>query len=282
MYSARRHRSPPHGRSIPRFPLASRALRAADLRPRRGGRLRERAVVRGCPDLPRHPADHHRHAAIRRNRLLRRRTSRNPRDGRAAYYLGNLFYEQQPERAIELWEQARELEPSLAIVHRNLGWAYHRHEQNPPKAIASYEQAIETRSDDPRYYLELDDLYELANTSPQTRLTMLQRNASITNTRKDLLIRKIRLLVINRATEPAIDALTTNQFHISEGGGATPYAIAGGNGPTDLGSVRGQIQGPPFNHNNGLVNVFCDGHVSYEGLEATVLGTNNMWSTHDD
>jgi tetratricopeptide (TPR) repeat protein len=151
--------------------------------------------------------------------VLEAALERQPRDARAHYYLGNLLYELQPDRALRHWEKACELEPALAVAHRNLGWAYQRHLNDAAKAIASYERAIGLNPRDPRYYLELDDLYERSRTSPEARLAMLQRNPEITVLRKDLLIRRIRLLVATRDYRRAIDLLSQNRFIISEGGG---------------------------------------------------------------
>ena len=44
----------------------------------------------------------------------------NTEDAKPYYYLGNLLYDKQPQRAIEYWEKAVKLEPSLAIAWRNL------------------------------------------------------------------------------------------------------------------------------------------------------------------
>ena len=142
-----------------------------------------------------------------------------PNDARAYYYLGDYFYDLQPDNAMSLWEKARKLDPSLAVVHRNLGWGYDRHRSDAAAAIAGYETAIQHDPDDPRFYLELDDLYEKANTEPARRLAMLQSQPSIVAKRKDLLIRKIGLLVVNGNYDEAISLLTSNRFFISEGGG---------------------------------------------------------------
>lgn len=142
-----------------------------------------------------------------------------PKDARARLYLGNLLYEIQPERAIREWEAARELEPELALIHRNLGWACQRVQNDVPKALASYERAIACGGEDPRHYLELDDLYERNNTDPTKRLALLEAHPKVYAVRKDLLIRRITLLVATGDYAPAITALTGNQFFIAEGGG---------------------------------------------------------------
>jgi len=152
-------------------------------------------------------------------RILRVVIADQPQEARAHYYLGNLLYDSQPDRAITLWEKARSLEPSLGVVHRNLGWGYQRRQGQVDAAIASYEKAIARRADDPRFYLELDDLYERANREPAQRLAMLDRNPAIVSQRKDLLIRRISLLIQNARYDQAIEQLSNNRFFISEGGG---------------------------------------------------------------
>jgi tetratricopeptide (TPR) repeat protein len=151
--------------------------------------------------------------------VLKAAIKANPSDARAYYYLGNLLYDNQPEKAIEAWERSASLDGSLAVVHRNLGWGYYRHDSNTVKAIASYEKAIACTGRDAGYYLELDDLYERANASPEKRLKMFEDNHELIAQRKPLLIREIALLVPMAKYDRAIDLLTNNQFYTSEGGG---------------------------------------------------------------
>jgi tetratricopeptide (TPR) repeat protein len=143
----------------------------------------------------------------------------DPNDARAYYYLGNLLYDVQPERAVSLWRESIARDDTLAIVHRNLGWAASRLENDPQKAIAHYEKALSLMRDDARHYLELDDLYERANTPPERRLAMLERNERLVQQRKPLLIRQIALLTQVGQYQKAIDLLADNQFYVSEGGG---------------------------------------------------------------
>jgi tetratricopeptide (TPR) repeat protein len=143
----------------------------------------------------------------------------NVDDARAHYYLGNLLYDIQPERAVALWKKSAALDDTLAIVHRNLGWAASRLASDTEEAIARYEKALSLKRDDARYYLELDDLYERANTPPKKRLAMLDRNEELVVERKPLLIRRIALLTQVGRYDTAIDLLANNQFYVSEGGG---------------------------------------------------------------
>ncbi|HNW56961.1 MAG TPA: DUF5107 domain-containing protein, partial [Bacteroidales bacterium] len=120
-----------------------------------------------------------------------------PDDSRPYYYLGNLFYDKQPQRALEYWEKSVELDPSLAIAWRNLGWGYYQHSYNLTKAIAAYEKAFSLKKDDPVYYAELDPLYEMNNTSIEKRSKLFEGSNEIVKQRDDSFVREI--IVLNLA-----------------------------------------------------------------------------------
>ena len=144
---------------------------------------------------------------------------RNPSDARAYYYLGNLLYDLQPEKAVQMWEKSRSIDDSFATVNRNLGWAYYRKHSDILKAITSYEKAIGCNNSDPRLYVELDNLYELGNVSPQKRLALLEQNHKTVVKRNDSFLREITVLVLVGRYDEAIDFLAKNHFYVREGGG---------------------------------------------------------------
>lgn len=141
----------------------------------------------------------------------------NPQDAKAWYYLGNILYDHQPERAIEAWQKSIEIDPSLAIAYRNLGWGYRRHMGDNKKAIELYERAISLNSTDPKYYYELDLLYEKENISPARRLELLNSNHEVVKNRDDVLIREIELLLLNKNYDTALKYLEENVFQRQEG-----------------------------------------------------------------
>ena len=143
----------------------------------------------------------------------------NPSDARAHYYLGNLLYDLQPQEAIRLWEKSLTIDNSFAAVHRNLGWAYYRTENNIPKAIAGYEKAVNCNNKDPRLYVELDRLYEVENVPLQKRLALLEKNHKTVVKRNDSFLREIMVMVLVGRYDEAIDFLLNNHFHVREGGG---------------------------------------------------------------
>ncbi|RPJ55046.1 MAG: DUF5107 domain-containing protein [Acidobacteria bacterium] len=165
------------------------------------------------------PADYCFPFRLETEEVLKAALKLNPSDSKAHYYLGNLLYDLQPQKAVAHWEKSRELDASLALVHRNLGWGYYRALSDVPKAIQSYEQAVGRADQDPRWFLELDSLYELGNVEPARRLATLEKNHKVLVDRKEALTREIMVLLLNGKLDQAIDYLTNNFFHVREGGG---------------------------------------------------------------
>jgi len=55
----------------------------------------------------------------------------NPADSHAPYYLGNLFYDWQPQRAVDLWEKSVAAGADFPVVYPQPGDAYRQ--QNAPR-----------------------------------------------------------------------------------------------------------------------------------------------------
>jgi tetratricopeptide (TPR) repeat protein len=151
--------------------------------------------------------------------VLQRAMKKSPQDARAPYYLGNLLYDLQPKQAIAAWEAARKLDDTFATVHRNLGFAYARVENNLPKAIASMEKAIACDKIDPRLFYELDLLHEAAGVPPAKRLQLLETNQQTVAERDDATQQQIILYVLLANYDKAIEMLKDRHFHVWEGGG---------------------------------------------------------------
>ncbi|HYA48845.1 MAG TPA: DUF5107 domain-containing protein, partial [Burkholderiales bacterium] len=147
-----------------------------------------------------------------------------PADARAPYYLGNLLFDLQPEKAVELWERSRSLDPSFATVHRNLGLAYARVRNDLPAAVARLEKAASLNPRDPRLLYELDVLAEAAGADPRERLARLEKNHAVVSGHDDALSREVRLLVESGRFDRALELLRGHHFHVWEGGGEV-YAL---------------------------------------------------------
>ncbi len=138
-------------------------------------------------------------------------------DARAPYYLGNLLFDNQPEKAMQYWKKAVEKDPGFAIAYRNLGWGSYHAMKDIPQAVKFYEQAISHNANDPVYFYELDKLYEINNTAPEKRLAMAEPHHEVISKRNDALLREIIVLNLNGKYAKAVDYLTNHHFHIREG-----------------------------------------------------------------
>jgi len=141
----------------------------------------------------------------------------HPNDAKPWYYLGNLLYDKQPQKAIESWEIAVKLDPSLAIAWRNLGWGYYQYSQDIQKAINAYEKAFALKKDEPVYYAELDPLYELSNAPIEKRAKLFEGSNEIVRQRDDAFVREIMVLNLAGESEKAVEYLSKSIFHFREG-----------------------------------------------------------------
>lgn len=138
-------------------------------------------------------------------------------DARAWYYMGNILYDHQAENAMNCWEKAVEIDENLAIAHRNLGWGSYRYKDDVNAAIRHYEKAMAVKQDDPRYYLELDRLYEQNNEALDKRLDLFLAHQDVVRERNDTYIRNIEVLILNGQYEQALSLLTNHTFLRQEG-----------------------------------------------------------------
>ncbi len=149
--------------------------------------------------------------------ILEDAMQKNPKDAMAPYYLGNLLYDHQPERAIAEWENSRKRDDSFYIVHRNLALAYQEVQKNYEKALVSMEKAANCTSGDVRLLIELDDLYELNRVSPQKKYEFLEKNYSTAVKRSETLLRFITRSIEYGKYDQALELLSSNNINESEG-----------------------------------------------------------------
>lgn len=90
------------------------------------------------------------------------------------YYLGNLLYEKQPDRAVKEWEKCIELKPDFALAYRNIGYANWLLYQNFPKAKECYLKAIELDGDSALYLEECDQVLEAMGEDVRFRFDLLK------------------------------------------------------------------------------------------------------------
>ncbi len=138
---------------------------------------------------------------------------------KAKMLLGCLFYaKKQDEKAMELWQAAYEQNEDDAIILRNLAIGYHNKQNNPQKALALMEKALEKDSTNSRLFLERDQLYRIMGKNPLERLDIFENNKSNVIARDDLFAEYIKLLNISGRYGEALEALKGRKFHPWEGG----------------------------------------------------------------
>jgi len=144
---------------------------------------------------------------------------KNPKDARALYYLGNLFYDRKRHLdAIKLWEHSAELEPENPTVWRNLGIGYWNVLEDADRAYHAYERAWELTPNDGRLLFERDLLWKRMSLPAEKRLAVLEQKLALVRNRDDLSVEYADLLnQVGRHAE-ALTYLTSRRFQPWEGG----------------------------------------------------------------
>ncbi|WP_242158030.1 DUF5107 domain-containing protein [Aestuariivivens sediminis] len=142
----------------------------------------------------------------------------NHNDAKAPYYLGNLFYEAQPNRAIEMWEKSIERDDTFYIAHRNIGLAYEEAKEDNHEAMKRYEKAVALNSKDPRLLFELDEIYEKNRISPERKYQILKENQETASLRTETLLRFATRSLEAGKYQEAIEIIESNTFPQLEGG----------------------------------------------------------------
>jgi tetratricopeptide (TPR) repeat protein len=149
--------------------------------------------------------------------ILERAIAADPQDPRAPFYLGNLLYDLQPDRAIAAWERSRGLDPGFARVHRNLAFAYARTQGDLARATVSQQKALSIEKGEPRLYYELDQYLAWAKAPLAPRLTWLTESPETVASREITAGRLARVQALLGRHDDALETLGRTRFHVWEG-----------------------------------------------------------------
>jgi tetratricopeptide (TPR) repeat protein len=141
----------------------------------------------------------------------------NPSDSRAPYYLGNLLYDWQPDRAVAFWEKSASLGADFPVVYRNLALIYTRQGNRRDQALAALEKAA-SLGGNAMVFHELDKLYEENGVSPEKRLALMETHQPVIN-RDEVIAREINLAIFAGKADLALQLLKSRFFRAWEGGG---------------------------------------------------------------
>jgi tetratricopeptide (TPR) repeat protein len=142
----------------------------------------------------------------------------DPSDARAPYYLGNLLFDWQPQRAQKLWESSAALGADFPVVYRNLAMVYTREGNQRDKARAALEKAVQFGGN-AMVLNDLDKLYEEDGVAPAKRLAVMEAHQSVIN-RDEVIAREVNLEIFAGKPEAAIELLRSRFFRAWEGGGS--------------------------------------------------------------
>ncbi len=151
--------------------------------------------------------------------VLQNALKANPGDARAAYYLGNLYYDKKRYgEAVALWKQSTGLDGSFSIAWRNLGLAAYNQDKDLDQALVYFEKAVTANPGDPRLLLERDFLQRRKAIDPQERLARLLSRPDVVAKRDDLMMEL--MVLYNRTGQPekALEVSRSRSFHPWEGG----------------------------------------------------------------
>lgn len=136
------------------------------------------------------------------------------------YYLGNLYFMKQPEKAMECWGKALEINPEYAMVLRNMGWAHRFYTENLDEAIRYYKAAIDKDPSSAIFLAECDELMEHANTPLQERLKLFEGKKDVYDQRYDSETRAIKQFILaggyRDVLEPLLSHIYSRREHIDD------------------------------------------------------------------
>lgn len=182
-------------------------------------------------DLARHtPLDYAFPNLIEDQQVLSFALMEDPRDGSAAYCLGNLLYDKQRyDEAAAYWSIAASELTKFATPLRNLAIYTYNKLGQPQNALSLMQQAYDRNPSDARVLMELDQLRKRNGCLPIDRLEALKANMQLVYTRDDLLCEYVTLLNLTGSHLDALDITLGHNFHPWEGGEGKithQYAIA--------------------------------------------------------
>ena len=144
---------------------------------------------------------------------------KNPRDFKAPYYLGCLFYDRERhEDAIRCFRLSLARGADFATPYRNLALLAYNVLKDEKEAMALMEKAYALDETDARILYELDLLRKRTGVSPAERRKALEARMPLVESRDDLYLEYITLLNLTGDCEEALRRILSHRFHPWEGG----------------------------------------------------------------
>ena len=143
-----------------------------------------------------------------------------PKSFNTWYYLGNLYYHKQPEKALACWEKAVEAKPDFAMALRNLGWYWRFKNENKDKdfsdyakAIDYYQAAISADIDGNALFLaECDEVMELIKAPLDDRYNLFNGREALYEKRYDSETKALKQRILKGEYAPVLEKLQTRFY----------------------------------------------------------------------
>ena len=151
--------------------------------------------------------------------VLHRALEINPNDFTAHFLLGSLYLSgAMSGPAIEEWETARKLKPSIPTLHRNMGYAVLQSSESPDRAMELFLEGMKYDPDNVDLYLGLEEAMNKAGRSPGERAHVLESFPKLQSAPAALVFRLVQLLGEAEEFDQAEHQLANRFFPREEGG----------------------------------------------------------------
>lgn len=140
-----------------------------------------------------------------------------PKSEKPYYYLGNLWYNKQPDRAVEQWQKCIEQNPSSALAWRNLGWDNWLRTKNYVEAARCYRKAVDLAPDNALFLEEIDQVYQAKGEDVKVRYDLLRSRHEVCTKRYYPLAAEVITGTFVGDYDYVLDLLQTCYFPTREG-----------------------------------------------------------------
>ncbi|HEX6822672.1 MAG TPA: DUF5107 domain-containing protein [Candidatus Sulfotelmatobacter sp.] len=143
----------------------------------------------------------------------------NPSDASAHYLIGTLYFSKGlADQALAEWQQARQLNPQIPVLHASLGRALLHIKDKPQEALDVFQQGLRTDGHNLELYRGIDQTLSILQKPAQERVAALQRYPDLYHMPTPLTYE----LILNLAEAGEFDkaeAMFQNRFFQREEGG---------------------------------------------------------------
>lgn len=145
--------------------------------------------------------------------VLNKALEYDPQSAVTWYYLGNLYYQKQPAKAMEAWQNAVSIRPDFAMALRNLGWGCRFFREDLRQAAEWYRKAIDAdKGENALFLAECDEILELMNAPLKERYELFNGREDVYEKRYDSETKAIKLRILCGEYEEVLEPLLTRFY----------------------------------------------------------------------